>query len=224
MTVFEFDVNSPAWNAQDLFIIGFHGLAGSGKDTAANIVADLLPNINERVAFATKMKESVCALLECSPRWLELNKANPDVKIHIYDKNNADWDHSIIPLPPMPLRRFLQLFGTEAHRGVFGDDFWVDQLFQQMERILSQQPSPVWLISDVRFANEARRIHVNEGLIVEILRPGHSFDSKLMQHLSENDAKTKKYVTHTVINDGSVEQLREKLIELLTRISWLRTV
>jgi hypothetical protein len=61
----------------------------------------------------------------------------------------------------------------------------------------------------VRFPNEAEAILRRGGIMIEIVRPG----VEQMNHASEIPLP-KSLLTHTVINDGSVENLFNKLEKL----------
>src|SRR5881394_3350138 len=99
-------------------IIGLNGRMRSGKDTVAHILTKHFSNI-ERVAFAGKLKQSAAASLGISVETLEDLKLREDVYIQVVqDPHIIDFN----------IRQYLQRYGTEAHRDVFGDDFWVEQV------------------------------------------------------------------------------------------------
>lgn len=68
------------------------------------------------------------------------SKKKKEIKDKISDENNS---------PYMTAREFLQIFGTEICRKIYGD-CWVDSCFR---RIISEQPG-IAVITDARFSNE----------------------------------------------------------------------
>jgi hypothetical protein len=93
-------------------------------------------------------------------------------------------------------RLSLQRYGTEAHRDVFGTDFWVDVLLpltiDDYERVptwtrnfmgqLDQKAPEICVITDTRFENEAQRVRDLGGKIWEIHRGGQKVEDG---HVSE---------------------------------------
>lgn len=152
-------------------IIGFCGYKGSGKDAAT---AYLIKNFGfERRSFAAPLKASVAELLEIPVHMIEEFKNDPTVYVTIGYKNeptdgaaaaagvNSWWS----PISELTFREFLQRYGTEAHREIFGEDFWVDQCLP-----LQSYSGRKIVIPDVRFENEASRVIAIGGSIVRIDR------------------------------------------------------
>src|SRR4051812_41564969 len=118
-------------------IIGLNGRMQSGKDTTAQILARLFENV-ERGAFADKLKDSAAAALQITREQLEFLKL--DGKIQII---GPGWAQTITG------RQYLQFYGTEAHRNVFGNDFWVEQVFDK-----PVTDGTILVVTDMRFPNE----------------------------------------------------------------------
>ena len=93
-------------------------------------------------------------------------------------------------------------------------DFWVKWLAGKMEGV----PDAVKLIfiTDVRFDNEAEWIRKQGGIVIEIIRDGHSTLGSLaeLQHESESGI-THNLVDYSIINRESVEHLGEQLNKVL---------
>jgi hypothetical protein len=59
----------------------------------------------------------------------------------------------------MLVRTYLQRYGTEAHRDIFGCDFWVDQGMRRAQEVrAASNPCTIPVFTDVRFENEALTI------------------------------------------------------------------
>jgi hypothetical protein len=154
-------------------IIGLTGYAQHGKDSAASTIVEEFGY--ERLAFADTLKSMA----------LTLNPYIPDTsggitRLEGVVNYHGGWEGAkVIP----EVRRFLQVLGTEAVRGHLGDDIWVNALAIKM------QPAGDYVISDVRFPNEAQMVHDLGGQVVRIVRvneSGSTFDNGLgTDHPSE---------------------------------------
>jgi len=116
-------------------------------------------------------------------------------------KDNTSW--YIVKLTP---RKLLQLLGTEAGRNIIHPNIWVNALFA------SYLKDSNWVVTDVRFPNEAQAIKDRGGITIRVTRPGTATGN----HPSEialDDAKFK----YEIINDGSMEELVKKVKEILIK-------
>jgi hypothetical protein len=185
-------------------LIGLTGLKGVGKDTVA---AMLVKDYNyERRAFADPLKKSVAGLF--------------DIPFHAVDKLKND-PHAIVSLTvretgethDMTFRHFLQRYGTEAHRDVpeMGHDFWVELLLP----VRGYYAERSIVVSDVRFDNEAKRVHFLDGVVVEVSRQGVVNQDP---HRSEAGLE---YVEadYTIFNNGSLEDLRVSVEVMMEHFS-----
>lgn len=156
-------------------LIGFTGKLGSGKDTAASRLAELVAIDDERLSFAGPLKVSAAAALgllfneaDAIAFW-DLYKNNPEAKIQLVV------DGSVIQ--EITVRQYLQFYGTEAHRDIFGDDFWVDQAMAKYFPL----STVFYYFTDARFPNEADAIHSRGGVIIRVL----GVDDDTGGHVSE---------------------------------------
>jgi len=190
-------------------LIGMTGAAGSGKSTAA---AWLAGNHGfEMRSFAAPLKESAAALLGVEVEDLETWKNWPHATIRI--EATRDSTHTFHPdhESSMTVREFLQRYGTESHRDVFGSDFWVDLSMRDIgfdydARGVPVYPDIVW--TDCRFPNEAAAIRKRAGRLIRIERPGAGVPGN---HISEQPLPAEV----TIENDGTLEELYEQLSEVV---------
>jgi dephospho-CoA kinase len=206
-------------------IIGLAGQKESGKDTVA---AYLVKKYRfERRAFADPLKRSVAALLEIPFHEVDQFKLDEHVFVSVGYKNQAlPIVHEVIrdyktggerlgkqispnamwsPIREMTFRQFLQHYGTESHRDVFGVDFWLDHTLP----VNGYYPGRNIAITDVRFDNEAERIKRVEGYVIEIKRPNLKSDT----HVSEQIDFDTDYVLY---NDGTLDDLWSKIEDMLS--------
>lgn len=150
-------------------IIGLHGRMGSGKDTVLERLQVLMPDKFVRVSFADPLKRSVAVLFGITVEQLEHLKRDDGYGVGLGPRSPGVIHTSV---RDMTIRTFLQRYGTEAHREIFGDDFWVEVGMREAMRILDASDyKHIVVFTDVRFENEARAIIKYAGEIWEINGP-----------------------------------------------------
>lgn len=175
-------------------IIGLTGYAQSGKDTVASLLVEHYGYT--RVAFADKIRE---LLYEMDPPFpMETGQVvGLQNLIDIYGWDSAK-QNSLV-------RSMLQNLGVGA-RTVFGNNHWVVEAFKDMD-ILNKD----YVITDVRFANEAEFVKTFNGTIWRVTRPGVG---PVNGHVSESELDSIE-VDATINNDGDFKDLMVELAELL---------
>ena len=170
-------------------IIGLTGYAQSGKDTVAKILVEQYGY--ERVAFADPIKTLIY-------------KVNPMVGVvanePVYLKTMVDqlgWENAK-QLPE--IRRLLQELGVSA-RTMFGPQFWVHEAMKTM--LKDPKVDLNYVITDVRFLNEADMIRANNGQIWRIKRIGVD---AVNAHVSESQMDDYP-VDQIFTNNSSIEDL-----------------
>jgi hypothetical protein len=143
-------------------IIGLHGRLQAGKDTTYERMADMYSGLMkvQRLAFADPLYESAAASIGVTPADLRHWKMKPEVRLQI---KHVDASPAILSIS---IREYLQLFGTEGHRNVFGQSFWVDQALDK-----ATDPDTLYVITDCRFENEAQEIYRHGGYVIEVVGP-----------------------------------------------------
>ena len=195
-------------------MIGLTGKARAGKDTVGGLIATWGERQGfkvERDAFANKLKVSAARSLgfkgdaeECVKFCDELKQSGMDIQLIRRGPDGAELEASLSG------RKFLQLYGTEAHRDVFDPEFWVDAL---LDEVLPHGPDDprfgtILVISDVRFENEARAIHNCEGEIWEVVRDENpdALQNDLNAHVSEVGIP-EDLIDFTIHNSSDLEHL-----------------
>jgi cytidylate kinase len=163
-------------------IIGLTGYAQSGKDSVAKTLVEHYGFT--RLAFADKIREMLYYL-------------NPMVKDGFRLQNVVDaygWDQAKVLFPEV--RKELQELGVSA-RIHLGSNVWVDAVFDQMT------DEKNYVITDVRFENEALRITSAQGQLWRVKRPGVT---AVNAHVSESELDGYK-VDKILSNGGTLEEL-----------------
>jgi dephospho-CoA kinase len=162
-------------------IIGLSGYAQSGKDTVAERL--VTQHGFERIAFADPIRSMVYAM---NP------KINGTPLVDLVDEYG--WD---IAKKKPEVRELLQSLGYAA-RVHLGEDIWVSAVLRKM-----WDKSQRYVITDVRFLNEAGTVKVLKGKVWRVERPGIDAANA---HISEWEMNEYKF-DETLGNDGTVEQL-----------------
>lgn len=179
-------------------VIGLTGAKGSGKDTACRIIMDEYAIEGHpapiRVAFADKMKDFALRLDPLMDTIVEYGVYRTLNEI----VTTIGWEGAK-QLPAV--RKFIQRLGTEAGRATFGEDFWVEQVANDVATYLDSG-HPV-IFTDVRFPNEIEYVMSLGGEIWRIERPGVDTADP---HPSEHAWRALD-PNVTIINDGPLEAL-----------------
>jgi len=207
-------------------IIGFVGLIGAGKDTAA----DYLVNTHEfrRDSFANTLKDAVACVFGWDRTLLE----GRTKEAREWREQRDEWWSNRLGMDITP-RWILQYWGTDVCRKSFHNDIWIASLENKIRKTGDNI-----VISDVRFPNEIDAIHNASGLVVRIKRgndPKWFSDAqaynrgpngnanwalskgkldKLKIHASEYSWVGGK-IDHTVYNDSTIDQLYEQIESLV---------
>jgi hypothetical protein len=188
-------------------IVGLAGFKGSGKDTVAAYLVK--QHGFERKAFADPMKQSIAALFGIS--FADVDRYKNDESI-IVELKQSRWnkefegvtDHD--NLGSMDFRSFLQRYGTEAHRDVFGQDFWLEYTLPSNGYYHGRNI----VVTDVRYSNEAKRVRDFGGSIWFINRITNK------QTSDPHSSETLDFGTDvTVPNSSTIEDLYARIEEAL---------
>lgn len=147
-------------------IIGLLGVKGAGKDTAAAV---LMKNFEfQRVAFADALYEEVADAFGVTVQFLgnRDTKELPQDEFRLLNCTNSGFVETVMDIAeeqekfidvttPLSARWVLQLWGTEFRRIREGhDSYWLDRV----DEIISANPDINYVITDVRFINEAKYV------------------------------------------------------------------
>jgi hypothetical protein len=125
----------------------------------------------------------------------------------------------------MTVRSLLQRVGTDCIRNHLHPDAWLNALFADYKPLISSDGKkiyPNWIITDVRFPNEADAIKKRGGILIRIEKPcpecgvmeGHKMIPHKVQpseHPSETALDDYQKFDYVIQNDGTIEDLIEKV-------------
>lgn len=168
--------------------IALSGKAGAGKDTLAESLCKHFGF--RRAAFADNLK-AAAAIVTGLP---------------IGDFNDRDRKEKHDPFWDMTRRAMAQKLGV-AVREVFGIDTWIKSCFRST---IHSFPANDWVITDVRFPNEAAAVRAEGGYVVRVERPGAGLTGEAAKHISEIALDGYPEFDAIVRNDGSLDALGQK--------------
>ncbi|QZE11677.1 deoxynucleoside monophosphate kinase [Streptomyces phage Karp] len=172
-------------------IIGLAGYARSGKDSAA----DALESIGfRRIAFADKLREFMYEMnppLNCNGMIVNLRD--------VIDKHG--WNGYKETIWAQDIRRWMQVVGTNCVRGILGNEIWADATFNSMYMDKN------YVVTDVRFINEANGIRQRGGRMYRIVREGIG---PANNHVSETALDNYDY-DGFIHNDGTLEEFHDSV-------------
>lgn len=177
-------------------IVGLVGKKSSGKDTTGAILVE--EHGFTRVSFADALKQSAAALFDVPVETWDRLKNDPLAKVALI----VGWGTPYSETKDMTVREFLQRYGTEAHRDVWGGDFWIETAAAKMRAVLEADGSVV--VTDCRFPEEAQAVRNLGGMVVRVVRPlgedGDMHPSEVVQESIEADFE--------LWNGGTIADLR----------------
>jgi hypothetical protein len=169
-------------------IIGFHGRAGAGKDTAA---AALIRDGWQRAFFSEPLKAGLNAMFGWTPEMWD----------------DRDWKETPIAPTWLSPRELAISLGTQWGRDTIDRNLWVSLTMRRLP------PGRDVVFTDVRFINEANAIEAAGGIIIEIVRPNNPTPS--VNHSSEERLPS-TLIDHQLINDGYPATLQRQVRDLVS--------
>ena len=185
-------------------IIGFCGVARSGKDTCARYLHDQYGY--HHASFAGGIKVMVEALL----RYRGLNE-DEIIRRMLHDDLKETCSHYLGQATP---RTVMQTLGTEWGRKYIHPHLWVATELDHVRATVGDVPI---VFSDVRFENEIEAIKYHNGAVVFIHRPGAGLLGDAGRHASERVGSLASQCTFEIENNGTIEELYTTLDLTLDR-------
>lgn len=177
-------------------LIGLTGYAGSGKDTVADILRDKYYFC--KTSFAFPIKSMLCTMLE----------------VPMEAWNDREWKENPLPGYGVSPRVMAQTLGTEWGRDLVSEDIWVQAALSKIESMTrSHKTLRNWVISDVRFENEATAIRRDGGTVVHVSCPANR-RFKIPEHSSECGVEF-GLGDYVLINGGALGELPKKIDDMM---------
>ncbi len=173
-------------------LIGLTGRARSGKSTAAKHLVGTY--LLEHYAFADPLRDGLMAIFNLDPTDFEGERK--ELPLAWLDRSP---------------RQLMQSMGTEWARNNLHPDVWVLLAEQNLDYMTKALGAVLgFVISDVRFENEADFIRRRGGKVIHIFRPGAK---AVNPHISEAGVAAHKDDL-TLTNYGTVKEFLSSLDEM----------
>lgn len=171
-------------------VLSFAGPKFAGKGTASRLFLDLG---YKRASFARPLKDMLVT----------------------FGLTEADISDPVLKETPHPLlnghtpRFAMETLGTRWGRQIIWEDIWVNIGRIRVQQMVAAGERVVF--DDVRFDNEAIQLGSINAPVVEITRPGCAYNPAIPSEAG----LSRHLITATVANDGTPEQLHQRLHEVL---------
>lgn len=180
-------------------LIGLNGKIGSGKDTIADIIIRQYPYV-EKKSFAYKLKLISSILIGCDLKDLMMQEGK-----NLYSE-----------IFRMTYGEVLQNVGTRALRNNFHKEVWIKSLFVDF---INEESN--WIVTDVRFENEAEFIIKMGGMLVKIVGDPANIrknSKRDLNHPSETSLDNWKNWNYVVYNNGTLEDLEREAMKVFKMV------
>lgn len=179
-------------------VIGLSGFGGTGKDSVRDILEKEYGY--KGGAFADALRKMA---LFMDPYFPETQCTYVELVQQLgYD--SAKRLHKCV-------RDYLVKLGEGARQSI-GPTVWIDALLVPSKLQAEWFDKPL-VVSDVRYPNEAKRIHELGGVVVRITRPGVN-----AAHPTEEESLAATPYTYLLENDGTLDDLKVKVQTFLTSL------
>lgn len=109
-------------------------------------------------------------------------------KVWLVGQGKATHEEVFVTKPPN-VRHLLQQAGTEEGRDVYGEDIWVDTMFEWINLFSEKWEINKFVVPDVRFPNEVEGIQRHGGIVLRVNAPQRNanapYGSEARSHRSE---------------------------------------
>lgn len=190
-------------------LIGISGRIHAGKDTVGMIIQLL----DTRAHYNLDIALENFHLYDDFSKWKIKKFAGklkiiagmltgvPPLRFESQDFKNStmgpEWDN-------MTYRTFLQRLGTEAVRMNLHTNAWVNAT------MVDYVPGQQWLVTDVRFPNEAQAIKDAGGIVIRVDRNPRELEDAFNLHASETALDDWAF-DHVIRNYGTLQQLEREV-------------
>lgn len=207
-------------------IVGLMGLRGAGKDTAAEF---LKQRGYIRIAFADALYKEVAETFNVTVAYLGDRELKETPRPELALKNCQDsrfvavcaaleareaGDADFLNEPRSP-RQIMQWWGTDYRRKLDDDSYWLNQV----RDIIFANPHQKFVITDVRFENEAKFVEMLQGLLVRIRRPSLEAQAEAdrkangtLAHPSETELLTRSAHHEFINEEGKPGELQTAIL------------
>jgi hypothetical protein len=219
-------------------LIGVSGAIGSGKDTVANIITNLLSlnkgntyglgsspiKISNENIYRLRFDDgeySGWKVVKFADKLKEIvclltGCDRQDLEDQEFKQTNTIYNKTKDEF--YTYRELMQKIGTECMRYLVDDEIWLKALFANY----NPNSGINWIVSDVRFPNELLAIEERKGVLIKLMRNSDS-DKQLTKHISETALDEYENKFHFIIhNNGTLYNLIEDVKNILKLLNIIK--
>lgn len=177
-------------------IVGIAGKKRSGKDTLCSMMQTYHPY--QQIAFAGALYNCMLAMdpwVRAEPGFQRLSA--------LHEEFGYEACKDMFP----DVREYMKKLGTEGVREHIGPTTWLDVVVRKIKA----SPTTSFIVTDVRFDNEAQAIQELGGMVVKLERDTNDGDT----HVSENIENIKQDVLYR--NNSGLDDLDRFAEQLIRR-------
>ena len=198
-------------------LIGISGKMGSGKDTVGDIIRILTSGVlvsNDTVEHTIKISTNITGW--GSP-WIIKKMAGKlkfvasilsGVPMHLFEDQEFKKQKMDPEWGDITYREFLQKIGTDALRDKVHEEIWANSLF------VDQNDDSQWIVTDVRFPNEAVAIKKRDGILIRV---NTTRECVVSDHPSETSLDNYEDFDYVIDNSGTISELTGNIREILVK-------
>jgi len=175
-------------------LIGLLGRSRSGKDTVAQIIQNLYPDIYGISRFSQPIKNALRELYDFTDNQLE----GPQ-------KEEIDLRYDITPRSAMQNM-------TTTYFKLHGDHFFSDRLFNRYERIYKPFGKGI-IIPDVRYVHDINQIHKKKGIVIKVIRNNLNILHDSENHIDNLDAD------YLIYNNSTLDELKNNIVATFNELN-----
>lgn len=204
-------------------VISISGLIGSGKNTVADLICDLCPNLNfQKISFAARLKDTIATLFHYDRDLLEGGSV---LSREWRETQDSYWYNKSDGKIKSP-RWILQQFGVEIKK-LFCEDFWASIV----ENEILTHPNQNFILTDTRFPDEIEMLKKYKAFFIEVKRGiqpswyslAEEFNTEILMQkpeilnsIPESEWKwIGKANFHTIYNNGNLDDLKKTVFKIL---------
>jgi hypothetical protein len=199
-------------------LIGVSGKMGSGKDTVGAIILALTSREFENFSYNT-VSELICqnkmhlftsdwSIKKMADNLKRIASILSGVPAHMFESQDFKKSKMDPEWGDITYREFLQKIGTEALRNNLHTNVWCNSLFS------NYVDSSKWVVTDIRFPNEAESIKEHKGLLIRV---NTTRDIVKSDHPSETSLDDYNGFDYVINNSSSILDLIYEVKNILVK-------
>lgn len=182
-------------------IIGLTGPIGAGKDTTADILQQIDPELH-RISFIGACKDMIAGFFGWSRQALDGNSPEDREWRETVDEKWSEY----LQIPNLTPRYVTRHLASEGICKGFSDRMWV----AYVEDYYNRHGKPKMVITDVRFPNEFEFVRSNGGTIIEITNRRIKIRNEHISDAYTSDRSLIRPGDLNIKNDTCLQDLYEK--------------